>query len=104
MMIWELLRTGVTAETLGLIPSFLADSDARPAREQFNERYAHGGGWYPINGCKLDIFDLTLHYPGDPPLTPIARLKFRDETILLYDYAFVLIMQQDHSFEVARMD
>jgi hypothetical protein len=87
---------------LGLIPSFLNEDDPRPAREQFNENYAHGGGWSPIKDFKLK--NGVLLYPGDPPFWPFAEISFRDEKILVCDYAMVCIVQPDGKFEVARMD
>jgi hypothetical protein len=47
---------------------------------------------------------LELHYPGDPPFKPIAMMVLRDETILIYDYSIVAIVQPDGSFEACRMD
>lgn len=102
-MIWTLLQRHVTPEDLGLLPGMLDAEDPRPAREQFDAHYQHGGGWRPMLGHKL-IEDYLLKYPGDPPLEPIAISQLRDETIVLYPYAFVAIVQSDHSFEVARMD
>lgn len=96
----------VTPESLGLIPMFLSLDDPAPAREQFDGNYAHGGGWQPMSGWHLDE-DFTLSYrdePADPPLSPLAIAEFRDETILVYPYAWVVILQQDGSFEISRMD
>jgi hypothetical protein len=46
----------------------------------------------------------ALKYPGDPELRPIARIRFRDELILIYDHAIVAIIQKDGTFSAARMD
>lgn len=46
----------------------------------------------------------ALRYPGDPPMKPIAETKLRDETICVYPYAFVAVIQPGRSFEVSRMD
>jgi len=104
MMTWEALHPLMTAEHLGFLPGMLDENDPRPAREQFNERYAHGGGWQPFIGHELREEDLTLKYPGDPPLIPLAKLQFRDELIVLYEHDFVMIKQRDGSYEVCRMD
>lgn len=89
---------------LGYIPDFLLDQDERPAREQINERYAHGGGWQPLlAGWKMSA-DGRLSYPGDPTMPPVARTKLREEEIFVYPYAWVAIRQPDGSFEVARLD
>lgn len=91
-------------DIVGAIPYFLHNADPRPAREQFNERYAHGGGWMPMSGFKFDSEGQTLKYPGDPAYKPLAVGKLRDETIIVYQYAIVAIVQPSGAFEVARMD
>lgn len=119
MVQFSLLNPKMMPEYLGLIPSFLTDWDARPAKEQINDNYQHGGGWRPIDKFKLvkPVTDLERHispyrvartlileYPGDPPLKPLAVAQIRDETIVFYDGAFLAIFQPDYSFEVARID
>lgn len=102
----NLIKTQAQAEAaLGWIPSFLTALDPRPAWEQINERYAHGGGWNPMlpGKWRLDEKDY-LHYPGDPAFQPLAMAWLRDEKILIYMYAFVAIVQRDGSFSVARID
>lgn len=89
-------------EALGFIPQFVLEDDPRPAREQFEERYAHGGGWHPMPGWSFA--DGTIRYPGDPAYKPIAWARLRDETIYVYDHAWVCIAHKDGTFEVARMD
>jgi len=88
---------------LGLIPAFLDDNDPRPAKEQFHENYAHGGGWRPMSKMTMDKTG-ALHYPGDPEYEPIAAIRMRSETIYVYRWGIVAIRQKDGSFEVARMD
>jgi hypothetical protein len=89
---------------VGLIPSFLVEQDPRPAREQFDERYSFGGGWRPMANFTFNRITKVLRYPGDPPFKPIARIEFRKEQIYIYESAFVCIVQEDGSFEAARMD
>src|SRR5258708_6821588 len=91
-------------DLLGYIPMFLSESDPRPAKEQFDLAYAHGGGWLPMNGWRLDLVTGWLKYPGDPVYKPIARAELRDEVIFVYEHAWVSIVQPDGSYEVARMD
>ena len=96
-------------EDLGLIPEFLDEKDPRPAKEQFAEKYAHGGGWHPIEGFNVTRRGhgnggIVLKYPGDPALEPIAFWAFRDELIVVYPYALVAIFQAGGEYEVARMD
>lgn len=99
---WAMIHPRATIDMLGYVPDFLSDSDPRPAREQFDENYQFGG-WKPIVGFTLDEAR-DLHYPGDPPLPPVAERKLRDERILMYPHALFVVIQPDGSFEVARLD
>jgi hypothetical protein len=103
MMIWTLLDSHFNPDMLGTIPMMLSEMDPRPARVQLHEGYGHGGGWNPFKGFKLLPGD-ALQYPGDPVLAPLAQTKLRDELIVVYDYAWVAIIQLDRTFEVCRMD
>ena len=87
-------------EELGFLPGFLDDNDPRSAREQFAANYI--GGWDPVSGFTLDADGLV--YPGDPTLLPIGYTLLRDEVIVFFPYAFVMVKQPDGTFEVARMD
>lgn len=93
----------MTLEALGYIPSFLNERDPRPAREQFDAHYQHGGGWVPFNGFVM-LPDGSLKYPDDPPLPILAETKLRDETIRYYPHSWVCIIQPDGSHEISRMD
>lgn len=86
----------------GFIPDFLDETDPRPAREQLAERYI--GGWNPFKGFAFDAATMTLRYEDDPVLLPESALLFRDETLLIYQSDWVLILQKDNSFEISRMD
>ena len=103
MMTWIILDPSINSEHLGLLPMMLDPSDPRPAREQFDENYQHGGGWRPFNGFTLHD-DGSLTYPGDSPVLPLATTRLRDELIIFYDYSWVAIVQPDRSFECCRMD
>lgn len=100
---WKILNPRVSHDVLGYVPAFLDERDARPAREQFNERYQFGG-WCPINGFTRNTTTDAIRYPGDPALLPLAEYRLRDEIILMYPYAIFMIIQKDGTFEVARMD
>lgn len=92
-------------EMWGFVPHFLREDDPRGAKEQFNDRYI--GGWLPSRGFVLDAKTMTLSspkYPGDDDLKPLSLMTFRDEDIYLYDYSYVLVMDQDDNWEVCRMD
>ena len=104
MTSWMMLHPSMTPERLGLLPGMLDENDPRPAKDQFNENYGHGGGWRPMEGFKLNTMNFVLSYPGDPPLKPLAFCRFHSELIAFYDHAWVMIMQPDNSFEVCRMD
>lgn len=94
----------------GLLNEMLDTDDTRPAKEQFNENYAHGGGWSPFGGDKWTIETnlangkCRLVYPGDPPFQQVAEARLRDEKIVLFDGELVAIIQSDGTFEVTRMD
>lgn len=100
---WIALHPRMTPEHLGYLPLMLDENDPQPAAKQFHKHYRHGGGWDPFKGHTLGA-DNSLHYPGDPPLHPIASCQLRDELILLYEFSWVCIVQPDRSFEVCRMD
>lgn len=101
MMTWELLHPLMTPGHLGYLPSFLSEKDSRPAKEQLDERYI--GGWRPFHGFKA-LSGHRLSYPHDPILSPLAKLQFREELIVLYQHSWVAIFQKDETFEVCRMD
>lgn len=103
MIQFNILDARYSEESLGFIPSFLSRADGRSAREQFHERYAHGGGWQPMKGWSLGPVGEIL-YPGEPALPPIAVAALGDETIRVYAHAWVSITQPDGTFEVSRMD
>ncbi len=102
-MIIHALKPG-GLEAAGYIPEFLSDADPRPVAAQFNENYAHGGGWRPHQGFSMDAVTHVLHYPEDPPFRPLCEIMLRDETVYVYQYGIVAIVQKDGSFEAARMD
>jgi hypothetical protein len=102
-MKWLLLKRGSPEELVGYLPKIFLDSDPRPAREQAKERYAHGGGWHPQEGWVLHPHGVAV-YPGDPPLEPLAMTTLNDETLLVYPYGYVAVVQPDMSFEMSRMD
>lgn len=103
MIVWVLLHPGVTMESLGFIPLFLNEDDPRPAREQINEAYKHGGGWFHFSGFEM-LESGDLQFPGDPPIKRLAMTVFREEEISLYEHSWLVIKQPDGSWEVARID
>lgn len=104
MIDFQLKHPAATHDMLGYIPAFLSLSDPRTAREQLHENYSHGGGWCPFIGHTMSPDGATLTYPGDPPLRLMAEATLRDEVIRIYEFAWVLILQPDGSYEIVRMD
>ena len=105
-MLWypaENLTISQVNDIVGLIPAFLEEDDPRPAREQIDDRYAHGGGWQPLDGWTL-LNDGSILYEGDPPLSPVVWTHLRHETIIIYHHSWVAIIRENGSFEVARCD
>ena len=104
------------ADLVGFIPSFLPASD-RPAADQFNQYYAHGGGWSPMQGWE-HFYDtlrsptgetiadaLFIKYPGDPTYQPVAMIETDIERVWVYQYAWVAIENKEtDAVEIARMD
>lgn len=101
-MRWKLLHPKATPDMLGLIPAFLDENDPRPAWMQFNANYI--SGWHPIPRFTFNPETVTLKYPGDPPTQAIAETTLRNERIILFQHAWVMILQQDGTYEVCRMD
>lgn len=101
----KFLHPQATVDHVGMIPYWLSSDDPRPAKDQLNTAYVHGGGWHSFGQGQWRITRSNfLHYPGDPPLIPLAEINMRDELIVIYDCSIVAIIQPDRSFEVARMD
>lgn len=123
MLEFKLLDPRVTEDHLGLIPQFLWDSDPRPAIEQIDERYAHGGGWRPMDKfLPLGVYNFAegvapkLRYPGDPPFQPYAMAVLHgaenrvypdgveQEVFVIYEYAICAIFRAGELHSVARLD
>lgn len=121
MLEFKLLDPRVTEDHLGLIPQFLWDSDPRPAIEQIDERYAHGGGWRPMDKfLPLGAYNFAegvapkLRYPGDPPFQPYAMAVLHGEeehfgnapleVFVIYEYAICAIFRDGELYSVARLD
>lgn len=102
-MDWILKHSRADMEMLGLVPAFLSERDPRPAREQIDQNYRHGGGWRPSPKFKM-LPNGNLKYPGDPPTILLAEAQLHDETIRFYDCAWLAIVQPDGTFEVSRVD
>lgn len=104
MIKFELKHPRATQEMLGFLPEFWSEHNPASAKEQANRSYAHGGGWQQFKGFQMAGDFKSIRYPGDPPMPLIAQAKLRNETILLFDCAWVAIVQEDGSYEICRMD
>lgn len=89
-------------DLVGFIPMWLDVRDRRPAREQLGSQYI--GGWHPFEGFRMDPETRALRFTGDPPMRPLAEGRLREETVLVYQHGWVVILQPDGSFEACRMD
>lgn len=99
-------RKGYSAfDMVGFTPEFLSTDDPDDAVTQLDKHYGHGGGWHDFSGFTFnDGAEPTLTYPGDPPTLAVAWWKLRDERVILFDSAWVAVVQPDGSFRISRMD
>lgn len=105
MIKFEFLDPRMTPEHLGLLPDFFSEEDPASAAEQLNINYAHGGGYTPFGDGTWILFpDLSLKYPGDPVLKPLAKAELHEETLVFYSGAILAIIQPDGTFKVTRVD
>lgn len=92
-------------EVLGLIPSFINDSDVvgKGFREALGEQY--GFGLYETTGGSISD-EGVYSYPEDPDLQPLALYESPTEKCYQYDYAIIAIVSKDGSTPtfVTRMD
>lgn len=103
MLEWEMLHPRMTEAHLGYLALWLSANNPKPAREQIDDNYRHGGGWQPFHGFRLDENN-ALHHLGDAPLYPLAQARLRDELVVFYLHDWVAIIQPDRSFETCRVD
>ena len=90
--IW-LLRPGV--RDLGDVPSYLDETDARPAAEQFSER------WRPIDEL-WRLEGSALHGDGQAHEL-LGAIHLRNELVMLFEGSLVAIVQSDRSLEVTQI-
>ena len=105
MIPFTIIDQRLDPEYLGIVPMFFNTSDPRPAAQQVDANYQHGGGWEPLPHCKpVPEIPFAFSYPGDPVFVPVAVAKLRAEVIVLYQGSFLGIWQRDGSFEISRVD
>lgn len=103
-VVWESSSPGVDFRQFLILIGFLDELDPKSAREQLDAGYAPHGGWIPFHGFVMTA-DARLLYEGDPPLPWMLRATLREETVYVYEYGWVAVVNEsDDTFEVARMD
>jgi hypothetical protein len=92
-------------DLVGFMPLGVDPSSPIAAVPQLHAGYGHGGGWHDFEGFEFkDGDEPQLLYPGDPPTEAVAFWNLREERIILFDHAWVAVVQPDGSFRVSRMD
>ena len=89
-------------EACGFIPTFLNVDDERPLKEQINDNYI--AGWRNFEGFKIKSKSWTIGFPGDPDMQPLGGAALHGEVIAVYPYGWTMIVQEDSTFEIARLD
>lgn len=92
---------GQVTALLGSVPNWL-EFGTGPAKEIFQRHYI--GGWHPAALSWAMDEDGTLHYPGDPAMKPLVRIRRDSEEVFQYQHSWVAIRYPDGTFEVDRMD
>lgn len=93
------MTTWTDREAAGLLPVVLQSGNSRPAREQLQDRYSHGGGYMPVPGnWSLTVGPVgrwSLGYPGDPPYREVSRayLPHSRELLVLFECSFMVIVE-----------
>ena len=93
-----------TIDMLGMIPNMFDVNDPRDVQDQIRDNYI--GGWNPMFGITIEPSDkmFALKYPDDPDLYPIGFTVVRNQTVLVYPFAWVAIVTEGKDTEVARLD
>lgn len=87
----------------GYIPSFLSADSDDSIQEQLDAAYVTG--WRPTKAdVRLDEETWMLHFSNDPPLHPVGACALNGSILVLYEHAWVLVMDTDGDWEVCRMD
>ena len=96
------LMIGGHIDDWGFIPSFLSENNPKTAIQQLND--GQPGGQNKFEGFKFDPERKLLTYPGDPPMKVMSELHFKNDIIMLFPHAWILVLQPDGKWEVARCD
>jgi hypothetical protein len=97
------LPPDVATQAVGALPLYLDADSADPAWLQIEE--ASRSGWNPHGtpeGFELHMDDI-LTFPGLPPVPPAAYAYHLGEKILAYPAGWVVIVQLNQSYSIARV-
>lgn len=94
------LRPAWTSMLLaGLVPSFLDVTDEDDAIAQIAKNYIgwHDAMWMEPEVMNAgDVGEATMLFknvePGDPPLREVTRCMLREETIIMFQYAWTVVV------------
>jgi len=99
---------------LGFVPRFFHVGDDRPASEQLEERYAHGGGFRPMEGFELDLnreapLASRIIYPADEDgpeevYRAVSYTLIGNELLIMFESSWLGIVQPDGEFAITRVD
>lgn len=98
---------------IGFLDQIFLKGDARTAAEQINDRYAHGGGYFPArhdgwlvkNGGEAIVYPVPEDEGGDEVYNAIATTTLDNgQKVTLYPSGWVLIMETNGEWNLTRMD
>jgi len=91
-------------EACGFIPEWVIndrDHDDLNIKDMLETHYPYG--MFEMDKSVVDP-DGTYHYPQDPDMFPLIKMKRGEETLYQYQHGIVAIVQKDGSSFVTRMD
>jgi len=105
---WTALARPFSPAQLGLLPSFFIKDDPRPAVDQLNERYAHGGGFCPLDGFVIEegriVYPASEEWETDEVYYPIARTFVNGEPVTLFEMSWLTLKDKTGKTVVCRVD
>lgn len=87
---WVQPNGDIEIERIGILDEIFVPADPRPARAQVEERYAHGGGWSPIDALELRDGKCFSRL-DDESWSETAHTEINGETIRLFPYGIVAV-------------
>ena len=89
-------------DCVGIIPSFLSAGSELSFKDQIINAYV--GTWYNTLNFEFNVNDFSIRYPEDPKLPLLAMVFRKGEAMFIYPSGWVMIIQQDMTFEISRVD